>query len=88
MTIQAQKQPGLTSGISESIFWYKPENLLPADDRTVLIFSPFFPEPVWLGYLNNGFWFVCDGSFHADPYQVLFWAYLPTVNHYPQLVGG
>lgn len=56
----------------ENIKWNDAQ-VLPDDNTTVLLFSPDYDEPVWIGYHEDDKWFVDNG----DVISVTHWADLP-----------
>lgn len=60
----------------EAIAWIMAKNQLPDDEMTVLINTPKLDEPVWLGYYEDGCWYLIDGTALPDN-TVIAWADMP-----------
>jgi hypothetical protein len=58
---------------SEIIDWFRPVEMLPDDDTTVLVITGGEVE-VWPGFLDGDVWRSADGFPLPD---VLFWAHMP-----------
>ena len=66
----------------EVIHWKDAAATLPDDGVAVLIEAApgYDDEPVWIGFREDGEWFVDNGGPGADPHgaiQVLHWADMP-----------
>lgn len=64
------------AGVCEVIHWRDAKTDPPDDETTVLIQMPGASEPVWMGYREDGRWYVIDGWEPSD-YPVTRWAELP-----------
>lgn len=53
--------------------WIACADELPDEELTVLVYAPAQPDPVWLGYLDQGMWLSVEG---AD-LDVTHWMDLP-----------
>lgn len=49
-------------GMQNLLTWVNAESNPPDDDVTVLIFAPILEEPVWMGYLEDGIWYLVEGE--------------------------
>lgn len=62
---------------AETLHWRDAEGDPPDDEATVLIHMPGADEPVWMGYREDGRWYVVDG-WEALDHPVVRWAELPS----------
>lgn len=59
--------------LGATVNWIACGERLPDDDTTVLVFSPQWGEPVWIGYHDGDDWRTVDGG----SIDVTHWAELP-----------
>ncbi len=62
--------------VAERLIWHDPKWCEPDDGIDVLVRTPSPSMPVWIGHIDSGRWYYCDGAEIA--YEVLAWADLPT----------
>lgn len=62
--------------VMEGIEWLDVNESLPDDGMTVLLYHPTLNEPVWLGYLNQHFFYDVQGDQHPNG-VVTHWADMP-----------
>lgn len=61
---------------TETITWNAIADRLPDVDETVLIYSPGWSEPVWMGWWDGECWRADDGwPMHESP--ACYWAEIP-----------
>ncbi len=56
----------------EKITWHSIDDREPDDGIDVLVLTPSPSMPVWIGHIDDGRWYWCDGEPIA--YKVLAWS--------------
>lgn len=60
----------------ESVTWVHVNDQLPDDEMTVLLYHPTLNEPIWLGYVNQNFFYDVQGD-QLPAGAVTHWADMP-----------
>lgn len=61
---------------TEIIVWHDVNEQKPDEETTVMLSHRDQNEPVWLGYLHDGFWFEIQGGLLPQK-SVTHWALMP-----------